>query len=302
MEAVCPRALAALLSVLVAAAPLQAAAQADAPAPPGPEGGAAFPVAPSEPIAPTEPVVPAEPAPPAAPLRVPPAALQEVPPPAPPMPKLPPDVPRVDTAEEQFEEQFIGFDDVPVVIVHDGLAASAVVMSAPYEGTARRPLVGVEFYRKLGRLDLVEAYESRQRLKTGLLFGGAVSLVASLAVGIATAAETVHGPDCGQATLANASAFMSCVQNAPPPSVNGWSVGVSVGLSLVGATLLGVGSAMDPNPVSPTEARRLAEQYNEALLQRLNPPPPAPFGPESRLRLEPRVFPGGGGLALGGTF
>jgi hypothetical protein len=83
---------------------------------------------------------------------------------------LPPplvDVPRAD-ALEQYDEQAIGFDDFGGVVTEDGRVTGTVQWSSPYQGKYKKPLVGADFYRAVGRPDLVKQYEDRAALKSGL--------------------------------------------------------------------------------------------------------------------------------------
>jgi len=93
------------------------------------------------------------------------------------LPPPPADVPRVD-AEEQYDEQAIGFDDFGSVVTSRGTVTGTVQWSSPYQGKYKKPLVGADFYRALGRSDLVKQYEDRAALKTGLLVGGGLALLA----------------------------------------------------------------------------------------------------------------------------
>ena len=101
------------------------------------------------------------------------------------LPPPPSDVPRL--AEEQYDEQAIGFDDFGSVVTSRGTVTGTVQWSSPYQGKYKKPLVGADFYRALGRSDLVKQYEDRAALKTGLLVGGGLALLAG------TIAATVIG-------------------------------------------------------------------------------------------------------------
>ena len=86
----------------------------------------------------------------------------EVPPPEPEVlptdsaPAPPPaDVPLAD-AQEQDHQQAIGFDDFGGVMTSHGTVTGTVQWSSPYEGKYKGPLVGVDFYRAVGRSDCVK--------------------------------------------------------------------------------------------------------------------------------------------------
>src|SRR5215470_1286226 len=93
------------------------------------------------------------------------------------LPPPPVDVPRAD-ALDQYDEQAIGFDDFGGVVTEHGTVTGTVQWSSPYLGKYKKPLVGVDFYRAVGRADLVKQYEDRAALRTGVLVGGGLAMLA----------------------------------------------------------------------------------------------------------------------------
>jgi len=76
------------------------------------------------------------------------------------LPPPPADVPRAD-AQEQYDEQAIGLDDFGSVVTEHGRVTGTVQWTSPYQGKYKKPLVGADFYRAVGRDDLVKQYEDR---------------------------------------------------------------------------------------------------------------------------------------------
>jgi hypothetical protein len=74
-------------------------------------------------------------------------------------------------AREIYDRFIIGFDDWAGVV--DG-RREAREWTQPWQGKDRKPLEGADFYRAIGRLDLVAKYRSHQRIKTGLAMVGAL--------------------------------------------------------------------------------------------------------------------------------
>jgi hypothetical protein len=131
--------------------------------------------------------------PPATPAEVESPPVQDAPPSTPPASESPPiqvvpppdpteldraptqDAPLADPADV-YDEQFIRFDDFGSVVTDHGRVTGTVQWTVPYEGKYKRPLTGTDFYRKLGRADLVKAYQDRETLRGCLMV--AVSRIA----------------------------------------------------------------------------------------------------------------------------
>jgi hypothetical protein len=82
--------------------------------------------------------------------------------------------------QSDYDLNYIGFDDFLVVGHHFGIER----LTIPYEGKFKKPLDGAAFYEKLGRQDLVQSYESRSRLRTGLMIAGVAVAAGGIAYGM----------------------------------------------------------------------------------------------------------------------
>ena len=191
-------------------------------------------------------------------------------------PVAPPAPVSASDAQQHYEERFIGF---PEVLTLAG-TPSLIRWVQPYEGKYQKPLVGDAFYRKIQRPDLVEAYQNKQgtRMALGVMGGGA----------------TVGGMVLMFSALFDSEAHYARIPVG----------GVVMTAGLVGML---VGAYLNPHPVEPSEARRLADAYNQKLRGELGlsgeraPEPVAPK-PAVHARLTPLWGPGGAGLGLQGSF
>jgi hypothetical protein len=204
------------------------------------------------------------------------------------LPPPPADVPRAD-AEEQYDEQAIGFDDFGAVVASHGTVTGTVQWSSPYQGKYKRPLAGVDFYRVLGRTDLVKQYEDRAALKTGLLVGGALAMVAGTiaATVIASSQTTTCSP-----VSPGSFALPTCTGPGPVDPVMGV---LAVGGVVGGGIAIVSGATIDPDPMDTVGKRQLAEAYNRELWQRLTAEPHAD-GVD--VHVVPHVEKDGGGVSL----
>jgi hypothetical protein len=198
----------------------------------------------------------------------------------------PPDAP--------YDEQFIGFDDFGGVVSHDGLVTGTVEWSVPYVGKYKQPLVGADFYRKVGRNDLAARYDDHMALKTGLIAGGVIVAIATSIVGIVLLSSGHE--DCRTATqpspTANAN-FAACVDRNIHSGPDGGALALAIGGPLLGAVLAVAGSTIDPDPVDLVERRRLAAAHNRALRERENSGSSVP-----EIQVRPMLGSSGAGLAI----
>jgi hypothetical protein len=190
-----------------------------------------------------------------------------------------------------YDLNYIGFDDFLVVGPHFG----AQRWTIPYEGKFKKPLDGAAFYEKLGRQDLVQSYESRSRLRTGLMIAGVA--VAAGGIAYATIGMASNHLDCGNLSSPG---FSACVAHGANFDATPLIIGGVV--TLVGGGVFLGGASINPDPVDVVQMRQLAEQYNESLRGNAmnSDPEPAsgPSSPEVRLAVSPVLGGSGGGLQL----
>ncbi|MRI88952.1 hypothetical protein FGE12_12415 [Aggregicoccus sp. 17bor-14] len=166
--------------------------------------------------------------------------------------------------------------------------------SAPYEGKFKKPLQGKAFYERLGRKDLVAAYEQRMTAKVVMgVLGGAALVGGGVLMYQGISAEP-----------------KLCGLDAPPScsSSRGMTKAVlGLGAALGGGGLIMGARLMSPHPVSGSQARELADDYNKRLRGELGleddgaPKKPA-VPPVLQAQLGATVGPQGAGLQLSGTF
>jgi hypothetical protein len=207
------------------------------------------------------------------------------------LPPPPSDVPRI--AEEQYDEQAIGFDDFGSVVTSHGAVTGTVQWSSPYQGKYKKPLVGADFYRAIGRDDLVKQYEDRAALKTGLLVGGGLALLAgTIAAAVIGSSQTTTCSPVAPGSFT----MPTCTGPGPvDPALGFLAVGGIVG----GGIVMISGAAVDPDPVGTVGKRQLAEAYNRDLWQRLSSEPSAD-GVD--VHVVPHVEKDGGGVSLAVRF
>ncbi len=183
------------------------------------------------------------------------------------LPPPPTDVPRAD-AQELYDEQAIGFDDFGGVVSRQG-AVTTLQWSSPYQGKYKRPLAGVDFYRAIGRADLVKQYEDRAALKTGLMVGGGLAVVAGLITASVVASSQVT--TCPSLTPGSFD-IPTCSASTSIDPAFGW---LALGSIVTGGIVFITGASVDPDPVGTVGKRQLAETYNRELWQRLSTEPHA---------------------------
>jgi hypothetical protein len=208
------------------------------------------------------------------------------------LPPPPGDVPRAD-AQEQYDEQAIGFDDFGGVVTEHGVVTGTVQWTSPYQGKYKKPLVGVDFYRAVGRSDLVKQYEDRAALKTGLLVGGGLVVLAGLIT--ASVLASSQTTTCTPITPGSFS-LPTCTAPTPVDPAIGW---LAVGGIVGGGVAVVAGAGLDPDPVGTVGKRQLAEAYNRDLWQRLSSEPHADA---VDIHVVPHLEKDGAGLSLAVRF
>jgi len=166
-----------------------------------------------------------------------------------------------------------------------------------FEGIERRHLDARELYVRLGRQDLVEKADARDRERSAYLFVGGGALLAGAAgvvVAYATAPD-LNGAPCTSSVYT----YNACIGTDRAHQLAG-TVAAAAG-GVLGLTLIFRGLGMSTTPISHGEAASLVQTHNGATLRSLRSPRPAPAA-ESRLRLAPQLGPQGGGLFAFLTF
>lgn len=160
------------------------------------------------------------------------------------------------------------------------------------QGKEHGKLSPVAFYEALERPDLVAAYRGAEHTKTALYVAGGAVGVAGLVAGVA---ELLTRPDLSSARCQDLRTFNT--DCGPTDTRHGnLGAGFIAGGVALGASLALVGLRIDPAPVTPVEAKALADAHNRALWQRLRQ------GEGHALRLAPVLEAHGGGVLLAGRF
>jgi hypothetical protein len=150
-------------------------------------------------------------------------------------------------AELRFRREAIGFGAEVSVYLYSTpsrFVAGASRRWFPVQGELQTRLEPVEFYRLIGRTDLVDAYRRRRWMMLGLYWGGTALAVGSAVIGVASLDD---------------SGAISRLQSAA-------IVGVGAGLAAIAA---GRWLQSSPQPIGENEAKSLAERYNARLRRQL---------------------------------
>ncbi|HEX8439740.1 hypothetical protein [Archangium sp.] len=212
----------------------------------------------------------------------------------------PPTVPNANPTE-QYEQQYIGFDEVVAVNAGTGSVLSKWTM--PFVGKFKKPLEGDALYKLVGRDDLAQVYQDKMITKTVVsVLGGAALLGGGI---LSVTAITAKREECNVFSPG----FDACFErNRQSFDEKRTTVLMGIGISGVGIGVLSWGLLMSPHPVTPSEARELADGYNKKLKGKLGlseegtPVTPAPTTSSIQARLSPVLGPNGAGLRLSGTF
>jgi hypothetical protein len=187
-------------------------------------------------------------------------------------------------ARAEYEQKYL---DVGDQMAADGDSSTRYRV---YQGKYRKSITEADFYRLVGRPDHADFAKRRYQLQGGLVIGGVVVLAVATFMGFLATLD-----HCERAV--NDPLYGECVQMNRTQDRNRI---VRVALLLGGGGLAMSALLVNPHPAPPEEMRRLADEYNRALRNRLT------AGREKRsgLRLQavPYAAPGGGGLVLRGAF
>ena len=185
-------------------------------------------------------------------------------------------------AVEEYQKSHLWFAEGAAVHPYTGRVMAT--WSILYRGKYKQPIEWVDFYETVGRKDLADQYKNGVAVRTGLVIGGVV-------VGLAgTGLMFIPLRSTGEDQFDDDMTWMY----------------IGGGVMLAGSRVALFGAYYDPQPVGASEARRLADEYNQRLMKDLGLSPgevaaPAPMRQPS-VGVSPFIAPGGGGLMLGVEF
>ena len=163
-----------------------------------------------------------------------------------------------------------------------------------YLGPYKKPLEGEAFYRVVGREDLADTYARRDSARWSLLVGGGVLALGGLGY-------MAHELDAQEDCDVFGNDFDGCLDRNEQRADE--AVTVMLVLAGVGSVAMGVGLAIDPEPVGPARRRELAAEHNASLRQDLGLSARRSRAPQPRsYSVAPYFTRGGGGVALALTF
>ncbi|MFH0900293.1 MAG: hypothetical protein V2A73_06665 [Pseudomonadota bacterium] len=155
------------------------------------------------------------------------------------------------TAKAHYEHGYVGFGEQEV----NGVGQADV----PYRGKQRAPLPGIAFYEAIGRSDLAAIYRSQQTTRRLLGVGAVIGAAWGGVFFLLALAQ-----QCDDGWYYESS--KQCEARRDELQVLG-------GTGLVIGALAGLSAAAtDPNPVSASERRLLAQKHNRMLRERLGLP------------------------------
>jgi hypothetical protein len=160
-------------------------------------------------------------------------------------------------AQEEYDQAYVGFDEIAAVSRHGQL----LEWTRPTQGKYRRPLEGDEFYRLIGRDDLVAAYHANQGKRTGVIVAGVAIGIGIPLLALASNSSKTCPPLGDPAWWDCTSSNHDAEARTALIAVLGATAGVVV--AVIGAT------SVKLQPVDGPEARRLADEYNKKLKARL---------------------------------
>jgi hypothetical protein len=221
------------------------------------------------------------------------AMQRPIAPPAPP----PEDPARRDVGELRFSREALWFPLEPGTT--DGPLESH--RWRVFQGEGGDQIDPIDFYRRVGREDLVEGYLHRRRvaITAGVASGLAFLTAGALLVKMAT----TSGPDCPASLPFDQ--FDACIKTDEKTREDARSTYLPPIAVLTAASIVGFGImgwyGMHAQPISEREAKSLADQYNQSLRRNLG----LPVVDRRRLRdiqIAPFVSGHDGGLVLGARF
>jgi hypothetical protein len=213
------------------------------------------------------------------------------PPPAPPVVDDRAERAAHEVAELKFNRQAIRFGTTYDLYVSNTTAVLARNW-VPYRGELNQEIEPQEFYKLVGHPELGESYDSRRKggiaaavAGTGLMVGGLIYLSANTGINC----------DIGSSN------FDMCL--ADHDRAFHQAAFVSTALVIVGggAFVVGLYFYRHPHPISETEAKDMAAEYNNGIRRNLGLPVVERHWLHD-IRIQPYALHGEGGLALGARF
>jgi hypothetical protein len=210
----------------------------------------------------------------------------------------------LDEARAAYDRDFVGFEDV----YYAHASGSTVVVGksiAPYRGTYKEPLQGVRFYDHIGRDDLAKKYKRRRATRAGLVGGGAAALVIGVSAGLAIMLRGVRVGDCPSGVDDPVGRDRCEAEQEDTRSQNLRKGGILMGtLGGIGFVAMMAGMMVKPHPINEPEARRLADEYNQGLRDRVGLPKGSAREQAARPSVDVRPTAGrtGAGLVVEGRF
>ncbi len=171
------------------------------------------------------------------------------------------------------------------------------VRHGPFPFQGNRPLDGAAFYRALGREDLASAYETRAGVKVAL----GISALAAIVVGALVLKGATPETQCESPP--SKYAFQIQAPVCQTDSKNGTLATGIVVLAAGPILMITAAAAIDTDPVSPTERRKLIDAFNASLAHATAdgaPARPKPGGVS--FTVSPTLSTSGAGLTVGGRF
>ncbi len=178
-------------------------------------------------------------------------------------------------AREEYAKRFVWFQDMVGVNQYGGIVAH---WSNAYQGKYRKVLSSEEFYRAVDRPDLAEQYASNHSQQ---VWAGTMMSVGLLGVIGGGTWWLVEGID---------SSYDANASTTVPMIVTGASAALMIGGIVI--------SPSKVQPVTPSEARELADKHNQKLKHKLGLPEdyspfPQPSGESMKLNFGIGAAPGG---------
>lgn len=168
-------------------------------------------------------------------------------------------------AIDEFAEKFVWFQDW--VTVNRDTGAYMGSWSAPYRGKYREPLEGAEFYEAVDRPDLAEQYRKNSRTKRALGIPAAVLMLGGLTLGtwgiIRGVVQSSPDSTYNETTMEFEETREACF------TCGNWQLWSGIGGLGVGMVLGIINGTIDLYPTTPSEARKLADQFNRSLAKEL---------------------------------